>query len=155
MDNINNLFNRCDELDKTNKENTFRQLNYNIESLEAERICLDTVTKDANFGEDQSRLVQNLTIVKNAAGMLKENLDLILTNLDKFKDDKTFQSILNDILWNIPKAQESDYYDVMGEKKKEIFIFNNICAGVLENSYQGRSKPFINNNPHMNEGFYE
>ena len=65
------------ELDKTNKENTFRQLNYNIESLEAERICLDTVTKDANFGEDQSRLVQNLTIVKNAAGMLKENLDLI------------------------------------------------------------------------------
>ncbi|MCQ2819748.1 MAG: hypothetical protein MJ252_20985 [archaeon] len=127
------------ELDKLSKDNVFKELGYNIESMESERICLDTVTKAASFNEEKSGLVQNFTIFKNAAGMLKENLNLILTHMDKYKDDPVFQAGLNDILWNIPKAQFSDYFDVMGEKKKEILIFNNICAGVIENSYQGRN----------------
>lgn len=127
------------EFDKDNKEKSFRKINYQIDSSESERICLDTVTKSAGFNEEQSGLIQNYTILKNAVTVYENNLNLILNNLEKFKDDSKFMSILNDILWNIPKTNESDYNQKMEQKKKEILIFNNICASVINKSYQGRT----------------
>lgn len=125
------------DIDKTKK--TFNKVNHVIEGWESERICLETVTKTAEIGNDQSGLIQNLQTTKNALNVLKENLDLIKNNMKKFEKDEKFKEMLEDLLINYPSANESDYEEMIAEKQKEVFILNNICAGTIENSYLGKA----------------
>ena len=125
------------DIDKTKK--TFNKVNHVIEGWESERICLETVTKTAEIGNDQSGLSQNLQTTKNALNVLKENLDLIKNNMKKFEKDEKFKEMLEDLLINYPSANESDYEEMIAEKQKEVFILNNICAGTIENSYLGKT----------------
>ena len=125
------------DIDKTKK--TFNKVNHVIEGWESERICLETVTKTAEIGNDQSGLIQNLQTTKNALNVLKENLDLIKNNMKKFEKDEKFKEMLEDLLINYPSANESDYEEMIAEKQKEVFILNNICAGTIENSYLGKT----------------
>ena len=125
------------DIDKTKK--TFNKVNHVIEGWESERICLETVTKTAEIGNDQSGLIQNLQTTKNALNVLKENLDLIKKNMKKFEKDEKFKEMLEDLLINYPNANESDYEEMIAEKQKEVFILNNICAGTIENSYLGKT----------------
>lgn len=125
------------DIDKTKK--TFNKVNHVIEGWESERICLETVTKTAEIGNNQSGLIQNLQTTKNALNVLKENLDLIKKNMKKFEKDEKFKEMLEDLLINYPNANESDYEEMIAEKQKEVFILNNICAGTIENSYLGKT----------------
>ena len=79
------------DIDKTKK--TFNKVNHVIEGWESERICLETVTKTAEIGNDQSGLIQNLQTTKNALNVLKENLDLIKNNMKKFEKDEKFKEL--------------------------------------------------------------
>ena len=138
------------DIDKTKK--TFNKVNHVIEGWESERICLETVTKTAEIGNDQSGLIQNLQTTKNALNVLKENLDLIKNNMKKFEKDEKFKEMLEDLLINYPSANESDYEEMIAEKQKEVFILNNICAGTIENSYLGKANSL--NKEVYNDAYY-
>ena len=132
------------ECDKKTKE--FKKLNHIMEGWESERICLETVTKTTDIRNDvSSNLIQNLTTMKNAFLVLKDNLKLIKDNMDKFEKDEKFMEMLEDLVINYPSIKESDYQEVLSEKEKEVLILNNICSTVLENSYLGKTQKLIDN----------
>ena len=125
------------EFDKNTKK--FNEINHIIEGWESERICLETVTKATDLQSTQNGLVQNLQTTKNALNVLKENLQLICDNIEKFKDDAKFREMLEDLINNYPSVNNSDYQEIITQKEKEIGILNNICSGMIENSYLGRT----------------
>jgi hypothetical protein len=132
------------ECDKKTKQ--FKKLNHIMEGWESERICLETVTKTTDIRNDvSSNLIQNLTTMKNAFLVLKDNLKLIKDNMDKFEKDEKFMEMLEDLVINYPSIKESDYQEVLNEKEKEVLILNNICSTVLENSYLGKTQKLIDN----------
>ena len=133
------------EFDKNTKK--FNEINHIIEGWESERICLETVTKATDLQSTQNGLVQNLQTTKNALNVLKENLQLICDNIEKFKDDAKFREMLEDLINNYPSVNNSDYQEIITQKEKEIGILNNICSGMIENSYIGRSKAIRYINP--------
>ena len=139
------------ECEKNNK--SFKKVNHVVEGWESERICLETVTKTAEIGNDQSGLIQNLQTTKNALNVLKENLSLIKSNLKKFEKNAQFREMLEDLMINYPCVGESDYEELITQKQKETFILNNICAGTIENSYLGRTNG-INKNDIYYQGLY-
>ena len=125
------------EFDKNTKK--FNEVNHIIEGWESERICLETVTKATDLQSNQNGLIQNLQTTKNALNVLKENLQLIQNNIDKFNNDIKFKEMLEDLINNYPSVNNSDYQEIITQKEKEIGILNNICSGMIENSYLGRS----------------
>jgi len=131
--------------DKDSKK--YIKLNHVIEGWESERICLETVTKNAEIEGESNMLNKNLITTKNALNVLKENLLLIKNNIKKFEKDNKFKELLEDLINNYPSIENSDYQDFMDEKKKEIFILNNLCAGLIEESYLSRSVQILRNDP--------
>ena len=55
--------------------------------------------------------------------------------------------MLEDLIINYPSVNNSDYGEIITQKEKEIEILNNICSGMIENSYIGRSKAIRYINP--------
>ena len=47
--------------------------------------------------------------------------------------------MLEDLINNYPSVNNSDYQEIITQKEKEIGILNNICSGMIENSYLGRT----------------
>ena len=133
------------EFDKNTKK--FNEVNHIIEGWESERICLETVTKATDLQSNQNGLIQNLQTTKNALNVLKENLNLIKNNINKFSNDIKFKEMLEDLIINYPSVNNSDYGEIITQKEKEIEILNNICSGMIENSYIGRSKAIRYINP--------
>ena len=106
----------------------FTEVRHVIEGWESERICLETVG-----------LVKNIQTTQNALGVLKENLLLIKKNLVKFKDNKEFMKLVEDLIINYPEIEKSDYQTLMKTKQKEILMLNNICISTMQSSYIGIS----------------
>ena len=131
--------------EKNNKQ--FIKVNHNIEGWESERICLETITKNADVEGENNILNKNLTTTKNALNVLKENLVLIKNNIKKFEKDKKFIELLDDLINNYPSIENSDYQEYLNKKEKEIFILNNLCAGLVEESYLSRTNNIIRNDP--------
>ena len=125
----------------------FVKINHNIEGWESERICLETITKNADVEGDNNMLNKNLTTTKNALNVLKENLILIKNNIKKFENDKKFKELLDDLINNYPSIENSDYQEYVNEKEKEIFILNNLCAGLIEESYLSRTNNILMSDP--------
>ena len=72
-------------------------------------------------------------------GVLKENFVLIKNNLEKFKNNKTFMKLVEDLIINYKEIEKSDYQELMKNKQKEILMLNNICLSTMQSSYIGIS----------------
>ena len=83
--------------------------------------------------------MKNIQTTQNALGVLKENLLLIKKNLTKFKDNKEFMKLVEDLIINYPEIEKSDYQTLMKSKQKEILMLNNICLSSVHSSYIGIS----------------
>jgi hypothetical protein len=123
----------------------FTEVRHIIEGWESERICLETVTKNTDVENEENGLVKNIQTTQNALGVLKENLVLIKNNLDKFKNDRNFMKLVEDLIINYPSIEKSDYQTLMKKKQKEILLLNNICLSTLQSSYLGISSHLILN----------
>ena len=119
--------------------NKFIEIRHVIEGWESERICLETVTKVSDVENEENGLVKNIQTTKNALGVLKENLILIKKNLEKFKNNKQFMKLVEDLIINYPEIEKSDYQLLMKNKQKEILMLNNICLSTMQSSYIGIS----------------
>ena len=119
--------------------NKFSEVRHIIEGWESERICLETVTKVSDVENEENGLVKNIQTTQNALGVLKENLLLIKNNLDKFKNNKEFMKLVEDLIINYPEIEKSDYQSLMKNKQKEILMLNNICLSTMQSSYIGIS----------------
>ena len=119
--------------------NKFIEIRHVIEGWESERICLETVTKVSDVENEENGLVKNIQTTQNALGVLKENLLLIKKNLVKFKDNKEFMKLVEDLIINYPEIEKSDYQTLMKTKQKEILMLNNICISTMQSSYIGIS----------------
>ena len=117
----------------------FTEVRHIIEGWESERICLETVTKVTDIENEENGLVKNIQTTQNALGVLKENLLLIKKNLAKFKDNKEFMKLVEDLIINYPEIEKSDYQTLMKSKQKEILMLNNICLSSVHSSYIGIS----------------
>ena len=117
----------------------FTEVRHVIEGWESERICLETVTKVTDVENEENGLVKNIQTTQNALGVLKENLLLIKKNLVKFKDNKEFMKLVEDLIINYPEIEKSDYQTLMKTKQKEILMLNNICISTMQSSYIGIS----------------
>ena len=117
----------------------FTEVRHIIEGWESERICLETVTKVTDIENEENGLVKNIQTTQNALGVLKENLILIKKNLAKFKDNKEFMKLVEDLIINYPEIEKSDYQTLMKNKQKEILMLNNICLSSVHSSYIGIS----------------
>ena len=115
----------------------FTEVRHIIEGWESERICLETVTKLSDVESEENGLVKNIQTTQNALGVLKENLILIKKNLEKFKNNKEFMKLLEDLIINYPEIEKSDYQTLMKNKQKEILMLNNICLSTIQESYVG------------------
>lgn len=115
----------------------FSKISHVIEGWESERICLETVTKGTDVQGEENGMIKNLQTTKNALAVLKENLVLIKNNLDKFKGDKKFMHMLEDLIINYPSVEKSDYQTLMKNKQLEMLLLNNLCGTTIENSYSG------------------
>jgi len=115
----------------------FTEVRHIIEGWESERICLETVTKNTDVENEENGLVKNIQTTQNAIAVLKENLLLIKNNLEKFKNDKQFMQLVEDLIINYPSIEKSDYQTLMKNKQKEILLLNNICLTTLQSSYMG------------------
>ena len=113
----------------------FTEVRHIIEGWESERICLETVTKNTDVENEENGLVKNIQTTQNALGVLKENLILIKNNLGKFKDNKEFMKLVEDLIINYPEIEKSDYQTLMKNKQKEILMLNNICLSTMQTSY--------------------
>ena len=80
--------------------NKFTEIRHVIEGWESERICLETVTKVSDVENEENGLVKNIQTTQNALGVLKENLILIKKNLEKFKNNKQFMKLVEDLIIN-------------------------------------------------------
>ena len=119
--------------------NKFIDIRYVIEGWKSERICLETVTKVNDAENEENGLVKNIRTTKNALGVLKENLILIKKNLEKFKNNKQFMKLVEDLIINYPEIEKSDFQLLMKNKQKEILMLNNICLSTMQSSYFGIS----------------
>ena len=119
--------------------NKFIEIRHVIEGWESERICLETVTKVSDVENEENGLVKNIQTTQNALGVLKENLILIKKNLEKFKNNKQFMKLVEDLIINYPEIEKSDYQLLMKNKQKEILMLNNICLSTMQSSYIGIS----------------
>lgn len=119
--------------------NKFTKIRQVIEGWESERICLETVTKVSNVEYEENGLIKNIQTIQNAIGVLKENLILIKKNLKKFKNNKTFMKLVEELIINYPEIEKSDYQSLMKNKQKEILLLNNICLSIIQASYNGIS----------------
>ena len=119
--------------------NKFTEIRHVIEGWESERICLETVTKVSDVENEENGLVKNIQTTQNALGVLKENLILIKKNLEKFKNNKQFMKLVEDLIINYPEIEKSDYQLLMKNKQKEILMLNNICLSTMQSSYIGIS----------------
>ena len=81
----------------------FTEVRHIIEGWESERICLETVTKVTDIENEENGLVKNIQTTQNALGVLKENLILIKKNLEKFKNNKEFMKLVEDLIINYPE----------------------------------------------------
>jgi len=115
----------------------FTEIRHVIEGWESERICLETVTKVSDVESEENGLIKNIQTTQNALGVLRENLILIKKNLDKFKNNKEFMKLVEDLVINFPDIDKSDYQTLMQNKQKEILMLNNICLSTMHSSYQG------------------
>ena len=59
------------------------------------------------------------------------------TNINKFKNDKKFMELVEDLIINYPAIEKSGYQALMKNKQKEILLLNNICLSTLQSSYMG------------------
>ncbi len=55
-------------------------------------------------------------------GVLKENFVLIKNNLEKFKNNKTFMKLVEDLIINYKEIEKSDYQELMKKKKYSCWI---------------------------------
>ena len=78
-------------------------------------------------------------IIDIAKTLDKENLILIKNNLEKFKNNKHFMKLVEDLIINYPEIEKSDYQELMKNKQKEILMLNNICLSTMQSSYIGIS----------------
>ena len=117
----------------------FTEVRHIIEGWESERIFLETVTKVTDIENEENDLVKNIQTTQNALGVLKENLILIKKNLEKFKNNKEFMKLVEDLIINYPEIEKSDYQTLMKMKQKEILMLNNICLSSVHSSYIGIS----------------
>jgi COP9 signalosome complex subunit 6 len=115
----------------------FTKVRHIIEGWESERICLETVTKNTDVENEENGLVKNIQTTRNALAVLKENLILIKSNINKFKNDKKFMELVEDLIINYPAIEKSGYQALMKNKQKEILLLNNICLSTLQSSYMG------------------
>ena len=115
----------------------FTEVRHIIEGWESERICLETVTKNTDVENEENGLVKNIQTTQNALAVLKENLELIKKNMEKFKNVPKFLQLLEDLIINYPSIEKSDYQALMKNKQKEILLLNNICMSTLQASYMG------------------
>lgn len=138
------------KVDKTSK--SFSKVEHILEGNESERVCLETVTRSGDIKNNESALVQNMETIKNAIGVLKSHLKTIKNSLDipAFLNDPHYMSLLSEILYNYPDANNSDHLKFIKEKEEENLILNNLCASSINVSLQGRidSLKFIDDKKH-------
>lgn len=119
---------------------TFKRIKHTVVGFDSERICLDTVTKSGGTQQNDPQQIQNITTVKNALGMLKSNLQGILKAIDsgKFNQNRTFQTMLSNLLSNYPDSKNPDTVDFLKNSIQEVLILNNISSSSIGMSYQAR-----------------
>ena len=122
--------------------NTLREGNNTlIDTISGGRLkdekLMETVTKVSDVESEENGLIKNIQTTQNALGVLRENLILIKKNLDKFKNNKEFMKLVEDLVINFPDIDKSDYQTLMQNKQKEILMLNNICLSTMHSSYQG------------------
>jgi hypothetical protein len=126
------------KIEKTSK--SFTKVEHVLEGNESERVCLETVTRSGDVINNESAIVQNMETIKNAIGVLKSNLKTIKNSLNNpaFLNDPHYISLLNEISYNYPDANNSDHLKFIKEKEEETLILNNLCASSINVSLQGR-----------------
>ncbi len=135
------------EVDKTSAT----RIDHIVEGGDSERICLDTITTSTDFQNNESAMIQNMMTVNNASDVLKANLITIKEALkqEAFKNDAVFNSLLDVMVRNYPDAESVELKNMLSQKEEELMMLNNICAGSIVVSHQGRVDAF--NKPSSNK----
>jgi hypothetical protein len=118
----------------------FITLEHIIESYDSERICMDMVCHSGSNVNQDSPMIKNMEILKNAISVLKDNLNIIKTSLsdpDLIKDP-VYIGLLDELIKNYPSNESPDLIELLKTKEKEILILNNICSNSIDLSYQGK-----------------
>lgn len=113
----------------------FKYLEHALESYDSERIGLETVSRNMNSDNTDSNIVQNMTILKNAASVLKSNLSLIRDNIS---DDPVMIMMLDEMVKNYPNSDNEDFFNLLKKSEKETLILNNIASASVGVSYLGK-----------------
>jgi hypothetical protein len=118
----------------------FIVLEHILESYDSERICMDMVCHSTNNVNQDSPIIKNMEILKNAVQVLKDNLNIIRTSLSDpdFINDPTYIGLLDELIKNYPSNESPDLIELLKCKEKEILILNNICSNSIDISYQGK-----------------
>ena len=104
----------------------FTERNYGL----ARESCRKVVEKEKKgILADAANALVTVTQISDEEDLLK--------NLDKFKNNKEFMKLVEDLVINFPDIDKSDYQTLMQNKQKEILMLNNICLSTMHSSYQG------------------
>lgn len=128
----------------------FRQIGYNIDTLEAERIGVDHIAKEVSSIQKGSWYSTSLTSSLNAMRMLKGRIRTMIEMVkasDKVKSNHTFMRKLKSITNRLPITTSEDFNEEMIGEYSNVVLVNQLTSitktfGVLNeylNSYASMS----------------